>query len=150
MIDSNPISVMLNSLDSNDREVKSTLENLIKFVIKVAYESEEIQDELLLYDDLYFHIYIYDIDFNIWIKKFGAILTFNTSYYENVPKEMNIIHYILSKKTIKRIFTQRLNPADAYMKGLVQIQGNLSNAIITRNLLKVFFQYINFYITQQT
>ena len=150
MIDSNPISMMLNSFDSSDKKIKSTIDELLKFIIKVAHESEDIQDELKLYGNLFFHIYIYDIDYNIWIKKIGATLTFNTSYYENVPEDMNIIHYILSKKTMKKIFTQKLNPAEAYMKGLVTIQGSSSDGIITRNLLKIFFQYINFFLDHQT
>jgi hypothetical protein len=149
MIDSNAISMILNSLESPEVNANSSLDELIKLIIKVSYESEEIKDELKLYDEMFLHIYIYDIDYNIWIKKVGSTLTFNTSYYENVPEEMKIIHFILTKKIFKRIFTQRLDPTDGYMRGLVKIQGNLSDAIIIRNFLKIFFQYINFYLANQ-
>ncbi len=147
MIDSNVISLILNSLESTGGNAKSTLDELVKLIVEISHESEDLKDELNLYDDMFFHIYIHDIDYNIWIKKVGAKLTFNTSYYENVPEEMKIIHFILSKKVFKRIFTQRLDPTDSFMRGLVKIQGNLSDGIIIRNLLKIFFQYINYYLT---
>jgi hypothetical protein len=141
MIDSNTINVILNSLESTEGRIKSTLDELIKLILKISHESEEIQDELELYEDILFHIYVYDVDYNIWLKKVGTTLTFNTSYYENVPEEMNIVHFILSKKVIKKVFALKLDPSDAYMKGLIKIQGNLTHAIIARNLLKIFFRY---------
>ena len=153
MIDSNVISIMINSLtdlESTEGKAKSTLDELIKLIVKVSHESEDIQDELKLYGDMFFHIYIPDIDYNIWIKKVGATLTFHTSYYEKTPDNVSVIHFLLSKKVIKRIFTQRLKPADAFMRGLIKVQGELSDAMITKNLLKVFFDYLNYYMTKNS
>ena len=139
---------MLSSLESTEGKAKSTLDELIKLIVKVSHDSEDIQDELKLYGDIFFHIYIVDIDYNIWIKKVGATLTYHTPYYEKTPANAKVIHFLLSKKIIKRIFTQRLKPADAFMRGLVKIQGDISVAIITKNLLKVFFEYLNYYMAK--
>ncbi|GAG87915.1 unnamed protein product, partial [marine sediment metagenome] len=69
MIGSNTILVILNSLESPRTSFKATIDKFIKEAIKIANESKDFRAELELYDDIIYHIYIYDIDYNIWIKK---------------------------------------------------------------------------------
>ena len=95
MIDSNNSLIMiLNSLESTKTSFKSTIDKFIKAAIKIALESEDFKDELILYEDIIYHIYIYDIDHNIWIKKKGTSLSFNNSFYEENSENLDILHCI--------------------------------------------------------
>jgi hypothetical protein len=68
--------------------------------------------------------------------------------YEITADSKHIIHFILKSKIIGQIFTQKLNPAEAYFKGLMKIDGEYSDANIARNLVKMFFQYVSAFMNQ--
>jgi hypothetical protein len=150
MIDSNTIVMMLDSLESTENKFKSTLDELIKLGITIANNSKDIHEDLKLYEDTIYHVYIYDIDYNIWIKKVEGFLTYNNSYYEANSEEINIIHIILTKKSLRKIITRKIQVADAYMKGLIKIRGSdeyMSGIIKIKNILKSFFINMN-YLTE--
>jgi len=147
MIDSNTIVMMLNSLESTESKFKSTLDELIKLGITIANNSKEIHEDLKLYEDTIYHMYIYDIDYNIWIKIVDGFLTYNNSYYEANSEEINIIHLILTKKILRKIMTRRIQVADAYMRGLIKIRGSdeyMRGLIKIKNILKTFFTNMNY------
>ena len=142
MIDSNTIIMMLNSLESKENRFKSTLDELIKLGITSANNSKEIHEDLKSYEDTIYHVYIYDIDYNIWIKKVEGFLSYNNSYYESNSEEINIIHLILTKQILRKIITRRIQVSDAYMRGLIKIRGSdeyMSGLIKIKNILKSFF-----------
>ena len=144
MIDSNTIVMMLNSLESTESKFKSTLDELIKLGITIANNSKEIHEDLKLYEDTIYHMYIYDIDYNIWIKIVEGFLTYNNSYYEANSEEINVIHLILTKKILRKIMTRRIQVTDAYMRGLIKIRGSdeyMSGLIKIKNILKSFFNF---------
>ena len=144
MIDSNTILMILNSLESPRTSFKATLDKFIKEAIKIANVSEDFKDELELYDDIIYHIYIYDIDYNIWIKKKGTSLSFNNSFYEENSENFEILHCILTKNIMRKILIRKVQPSDAYMRGLIEINGNLSNAIHARHLWKTFLACMDY------
>ena len=114
--------------------------------MKIANDSEDMRDELALYEDMIFHVYLPDLDYNIWIKTTENQLNYNTNLYEVIPKRVHAIHYILNRKTITKILRQEMTAAEAYFKGLINIDGELSDAIISRNILNLFFSYINYFM----
>ena len=138
MIDSNTILIILNSLESPKTSFKATLDKFIKEAIKIAMESEDFKDELGLYHDIIYHIYIYDIDYNIWIKKKGTSLSFNNSFYEDNSENTEILHCILTRNNMRKILIRKVHVSDAFMRGLIKINGNLSDAIHAKNLWKLF------------
>ena len=144
MIDSNTILLILNSLESPKASFKATVDKFIKVAIKIARDSEDVKDELELYDDIIYHIYIYDIDYNIWIKKKGTSLSFNNSCYEENPENVEILHFLLTKNIIRKILIRKVQASDAFMRGLIKINGNLSDAIHARNLWKLFLACIDY------
>jgi len=144
MIDSNAILMMLNSLESSERTFKSTIDKFIRLGIKIANETEEFQEVLEFYDDMMYHIYIKDIDYNIWLKKIGGSVTYNNSYYEENSEQLGVIHFFFTKTTMKKVITRKVQAADAFMRGLIKIQGELSDAIHAKNLLSLFFTYMDY------
>ena len=139
MIDTNTILVILNSLESPRTSFKVTIDKFIKEAIKIANESKDFRDELELYDDIIYHIYIYDIDYNIWIKKKGTSLSFNTSFYEENSENIKILHCFLKRNSMRKILIRKMTASEAFMKGLIKINGNLSDAIHAKNLFSLLF-----------
>ena len=146
MIDSNAILVMLNSLDSSKNAFKSTIDKFIRLSIKIANETEEFQEELELFDDKIYHVYINDSDYNIWLKKIGGSVAYNNSYYEENSEGLSVVHFFLTKTTMKDVITRKIQADDAFMRGLIKIRGDISDAICAKNLLSLFFRYMD-YIT---
>ena len=144
MIDSNAILMMLNSLESSENTFKSAIDKFIRLGIKITSETEEFQEELQLYEDKIYHIYINDIDYNIWLKKIGGFFTYNNSFYEENPEELSVIHFFLTKTVMKKVITRQIQVADAFMRGLIKIRGKLADAIHARNLLSLFFTYMDY------
>ena len=144
MIDSNDILLMLNSLESSESTFKSTIDKFIRLGIKIANETEEFQEELQLYEDKIYHIYINDMDYNIWLKKIGGSFSYNNSIYEENSEELSVIHFFLTKTIVKKVITQKLQAEDAFMRGLIKIRGKLADAILARNLLSLFFTYMDY------
>ena len=144
MIDSNTILLILNSLESPKNSFKSTIDKFIKMAIKIAGDSEDFKDELILYDDIIYHIYIHDIDHNIWIKKRGVSLSFNNSFYEENSENVEILHFLLTKNIMRKILIRKLQVSDAFMKGLIKINGKLSDVIHARNLWNFFLTCMDY------
>ena len=144
MIDSNAILMVLNSLDSSTSSFKSTIDKFIKLGIKIANEIDEFREELEIYEDKLFHIYIKDLDYNIWLKKIGSQFSYNNSYYEENQESLQIIHFFLTKATMKKVITRKIQAPDAFMRGLIKIKGNLADAMIAKNLLSLLFTYMDY------
>lgn len=136
--------MILNSLESPRISFKATIDKFIKEAIKIANVSEDFKDELELYDDIIYHIYIYDIDYNIWIKKKGTSLSFNNSFYEENSENIDILHCILTRSIMRKILIRKMQASDAYMRGLIEINGNPSDAIHARNLWKTFLACMDY------
>ena len=128
----------MNSLESPKSSFKTTVDKFIKVALKITSDSEDVKDELELYDDIIYHIYIYDIDYNIWIKKKGTSLSFNSSCYEENSENVEILHCFLTSNIMRKILIRKMQVADAFMRGLIEINGNLSSAIHARNIWNVF------------
>jgi len=149
MIDTKVIVSVLDSLETSEDKFRSSLDKFIKVGIKIANDAEEITDELRLYNDLIFHLYITDLDLNIWIKSVDGFLSYNNNLYEIIPENVHMIHSFLSKKIIAKILRQEMTAAEAYLKGFIQLEGKISDAIISKNLLNLFFSYINYFMKRE-
>lgn len=140
--DSKVLHSMLNALQLTDDSFKVNIDKLMSVCVKIANKSIDFQDELRLFGDIIFHLYLKDIDFNIWIVSSDGILTYNTSFYEPETQKKRTIHFLLAKDTLKRIFTKELDAAEAYMKGFLEFEGKFSDAIIAKNIMKIYSYYL--------
>ena len=142
MIDSNRISVILQSLESTDEQFKASIDKIIKIGLEIANDTDDFKDEMSCYDDFICHVYIKDLDFNIWIYHEQGNLSYNTNYYEKHPNDNKIIHFIMRKEILKKIFYQKIYASEAYMKGLIEIEGSLRDAMMIKNMLQCFFMLL--------
>ncbi len=146
MIDTKVIDLVLNSLETSEDIFRNSVDKFIKVGIKIANDSEEITDELKLYNDMIFHLYITDLDLNIWIKSIDGMLSYNNNLYEIIPDNVHVLHSFLSKRIIAKILRQEMSVSEAYLKGHIQLEGKISDAIISKNILNLFFSYINYFM----
>jgi hypothetical protein len=140
MLDSNRISIMLQLLESTDEQFKASIDKIIKIGLEIANNSEDFKDEMRCYDDFLCHVYVKDVDFNLWIRHNQGRLSYNTNYYENHSNEKRTIHFIMTKEILKKIFHRKMYASEAYMKGFIEIEGTLANAMIIKNVLRYFFK----------
>ncbi|TFG16244.1 MAG: hypothetical protein EU531_07070 [Promethearchaeota archaeon] len=147
MIDSNRISTILQSLESTDEQFKTSIDKIIKIGLTIANNSKDFKDELRCYDDFICHVYIKDLDFNIWVNHNQQTLSYNTNYYENHSNDNRIIHFIMKKEILKKIFHQKMYASEAYMKGFIEIEGTLADAMIIKNVLRYFFKLYRYLIS---
>ena len=45
---------------------------------------------------------------------------------------------------MKKVITRQMQVADAFMRGLIKIRGKLADAVHARNLLSLFFTYMDY------
>ena len=45
---------------------------------------------------------------------------------------------------MKNVITRKIQAADAFMRGLIKIQGEVSDAIQAKNLLSLFFTFMDY------
>jgi hypothetical protein len=148
MIDSNRISIILQSLESTDEQFKANIDKIFKIGLEIANNTIEFKDEMICYGDFICHIYIKDLDFNIWVNSYQGKLSYNTNYYESHTNDKTIIHFILKKDILKKIINQKMYASEAYMKGLVEIEGNLADAMKIKNLVRYFFKLLRYLVNK--
>lgn len=142
MLDSNRIFAILQSLKSTDEQFKASIDKIMKIGLDIANNSDDFKDEMACYEDFICHVYVKDLDFNLWIRHVQGQLSYNTNYYEKHPPSTRIVHFILRKEILKKIFHRKLHASDAYMKGHVEIEGSLADAMMIKNTLLFFFKLL--------
>ena len=66
MSDRKPILLIFENLESKGAKFEYVLDKIIKRVVKIMNNTEELKEELIGYDDIY-QTYLIDADFNYWL-----------------------------------------------------------------------------------
>ncbi|MHA1705182.1 MAG: hypothetical protein ACTSUX_03775 [Promethearchaeota archaeon] len=143
MIGASLINSIINMLEGSKESFKPQMDKFFKNIIKILNNIKDFKDELKLYDDLIIHVYIKDLDFNLWIKMIGGSLNYHSNYYEPNPDNLRVVHYILTSDLISKILMREMTASEAYFKGLLEFEGEMSDVLISRNLLNLFFKLLD-------
>ncbi|MFW9829625.1 MAG: SCP2 sterol-binding domain-containing protein [Candidatus Thorarchaeota archaeon] len=137
MLDSKSFNSVLVDLGNQDEEFKVALDQIIKFIVLKFNNTEELQEEIADYDSIY-QIIIKDINFNFWLKiSHGSII-----YKKGINKDAAFkVKY--TKDILIKILKRELYGTDAYMKALIQVDGNLSDGLRYIKLFRLFMKYLN-------
>jgi len=125
---------------SND-EFKILLDKYIKMIIKIFATSKQLKEELVEYDGVY-QISITDIDFNCWFKLHRGNIT-----YQKGKNEDSTIKFYIKKDLLLEIIQLKKGASHLYMKGLIKVEGDLSDALKFRKFLDISMKYVR-YITK--
>ncbi len=135
----NTINSILNLLEKDDEQFLSVLDRFIKFNIMIADNSEEIREELSLLNKIYQFV-IYEGDktlLSFWIERNNDKILYQQGIN---PKAQ--VHFKLSKTTLIKAIKREINLSDYFMKGLIEIDGDIYEIIKLRNILRDLYAHV--------
>ena len=136
MLSTKSIDGILDKLTNSDQEVVDILDRFIRFGITLIQTTEELREDILDFDELY-QFHFSDISFNFWIKVSNGKVTYKKGYNEN-----NSIRIYFTRDLLLKIFKEEIGGTEAYMKGLLKIDGNLSHAFKIKKFLRLLIDYL--------
>ncbi|MFX1379259.1 MAG: SCP2 sterol-binding domain-containing protein [Promethearchaeota archaeon] len=137
MLNTKNLNLVLSDLKNNDTELKIVLDKFIKFAVDKFISTEDLREEIEDYNDIY-QIYIRDLDFNFWLKVSNNSVIYKKGINRNASFAVNYTKDILIK-----ILKREMNGTDAFMKGLIKVDGDLSQGLRFMKLFRLFFLYLN-------
>jgi len=136
MAGQNPISSILRNLDKDSPKFNYVLDKIIKVVVKIMNNTEELKEELVGFDDIY-QTNVVDANFNYWLEVSDGKL----SYEKGInPKALFKINF--NKDLIIQILRNEISGTDAFMKGKINIEGSLSQGLRYIKLFRIFVKYL--------
>ncbi len=123
-------------LEATDNANINLLYNFIKLGIKLVQNTTELKEELLNYDNIY-QVQISDLDFNFWVKISKGSLTYSRGINFNAT-----LDFTFTRQLLVKLIKEEITFSEAYLKGLLKMHGNLSQAIKIRNLINYFIRYL--------
>jgi putative sterol carrier protein len=136
MSDHNPIISILENLESNGAKFEYFLDKIIKGVVRIMNDTEELKEELMGYDDIY-QTYVTDADFNYWLEVSDGRLC-----YEKGVNPQALFTINITKDLIIKIFREDVSGTDAFMKGNIKVEGTLSQGLRYIKLFRIFEKYL--------
>ena len=128
---------VIHDLESNNEEFISALNRFIMFAINVIKNTQDIREEIVDYDDVY-QILITDLNFNFWIR----ISNGNILYKKGINREASFrVKY--KKDIFIRILKREISGTDAFMKGKIKVDGNLTQGLRFTKLFRLLLKFIN-------
>ncbi len=125
--------------NANNNDFKFLFKYYIKKILLFIGKISEIRDTYADYSGLY-QIHLANREFNFNFK----IDEKNILYQEGLCNDYDI-RFIITKKVLLKIFKMELHPYDAYMRGLIKADGNLSYTLRFWNFLKLCIKYLSDY-----
>jgi putative sterol carrier protein len=137
MLDSKGFRSVVHELDKNNEEFITALERIIRLGVTVIKNNEELREEIIEYDDIY-QISITDINYHFWIKiSNGSIM-----YKKGINRGASFrVKY--HKDIFIKILKREMSGTDAYMKGKIQVDGDLTQGLRFIKLFRMLIKYIN-------
>ena len=132
----NPIISILKNLESNGAKFGYVLDKIIKGVVKIMNDTEELKEELMGYDDIY-QTYVIDADFNYWLEVSDGKLC-----YEKGVNPQALFKINLTKDLIIKILRREIIGTEAFMKGKIKVEGSLSQGLRYIKVFRIFEKYL--------
>ncbi|MHA2431265.1 MAG: SCP2 sterol-binding domain-containing protein [Promethearchaeota archaeon] len=136
MANHDPINSLLDILEKDGSQFIRVLDKIIKMGVKVFNSTEELQEELVGFDDIY-QTYITDIDFNYWLKVANGKIEYEKGVNPDAPFKMNY-----TKDMIIKILKREISGTDAFMRGEINVEGSLTQGLRYIKLFRTFFKYL--------
>ncbi|MFX0080526.1 MAG: SCP2 sterol-binding domain-containing protein [Candidatus Hodarchaeota archaeon] len=129
-------SVVLN-LENNTEEFITTLERIIRLGVSIIKNTDELREEIIDYDDIY-QISIMDINYHFWFKVSNGTILYKKGINRGATFRVKY-----KKDIFIKILKREMQGTDAYMKGKIQVDGDLTQGLRFIKLFRMFVKYIN-------
>lgn len=134
---------IIDELETEETEIVATFTRFLEFSINFIQSTQELREEILDFDNIY-QFYVNDINFELWIEISNGSIIYKKGI--NINSDLRIF---LTKNLLLRLIKQDITITDAYMKGLLKMQGDISQVVKFRNLVRFYSKYVkktlNFY-----
>ncbi|MHA1490302.1 MAG: SCP2 sterol-binding domain-containing protein [Promethearchaeota archaeon] len=127
---------IISELEEDDEKFITIFKKLIKFGISIIENNEELQEEIMDYDEVVQNFLI-DIDFNFWFK----ISKGKIEHFFGINKDASI-RITLTRAIMIKIIKGETLGSDAYMRGLIKADGDLSIGLRYIKILRSFFNFM--------
>lgn len=140
---SKTFNLIIDELETEDTKTIATITRFLEFSINFIQSTQELREEILDFDNIY-QFYVNDINFELWIKISNGSIIYKKGINNNSD-----LRIFLTKNLLLRLIKQDITITDAYMKGLLKMQGDISQVVKFRNLVRFYSKYVkktlNFY-----
>jgi len=136
MVNQNPINLILDDLGKNDKKFEYILDKIIKAIVFIMNNTEELKEELIGFDDIY-QTCIFDANLNYWLE-----VSHGKLHYEKGINPQALFKMIFSKDLFIMILKDEIGGADAFMKGKIKVEGSLSQGLRYIKLFRTCFKYL--------
>ena len=99
--------------------------------------SSETSAEIIDYDDIY-QISITDINYHFWFKVSNGTIRYKKGINRGASFRVKY-----KKDIFIKILKREMNGTDAYMKGKIKVDGDLTQGLRFIKLFRIFIKYIN-------
>jgi putative sterol carrier protein len=136
MLDSKSFRSVVHELENSDEDFISALDRIISFAVNIVKNTEELREEIIDFDDIY-QILLTDINFNFWIKvSNGSII-----YRKGINRSATFrVRY--TKDIFIKILKRDMEGTDAFMKGKIKVDGNLSEGLRFVKIVRLFLTFV--------
>ncbi|MFW9998526.1 MAG: SCP2 sterol-binding domain-containing protein [Candidatus Hermodarchaeota archaeon] len=124
-------------MEIHNKEFIAILDKIINFAINKFKTTEELREEVLDYNDVY-QIMITDINFNFWLK-----LSNDSIIYKKGINRSALVRIKYTKDILVKILKREMDGLDAFMKGIIKVDGDLSQGLRFTKLFRLFIKYLN-------
>jgi len=136
MLDSKSFNSVIHELENNDEEFISVLDRVISFAVNIVRDTEELRKEIIDYDDIY-QILLTDINFNFWFKVSNGSIVYKKGINRSATFKVRY-----TKDIFIKILKRDIEGTDAFMKGKIKIDGNLSEGLRFIKIFRLFIKYV--------
>ena len=137
MLDSKSFNSVISDLEDKNQEFITILDKIINLGINIVMNTEELLEEIKDYDYIY-QIFITDINFKFWIKvSKGSII-----YKKGVNRDASF-RVKFTKDIIIKVLKREMRGTEAYMKGIIKVDGDLTQGLRFIKIIRLIIKYIN-------
>ncbi len=137
MLNSKSFNSALTDLVNRDEELIVILDKFIKFVVDKFINTEDLREEIIDYNDIY-QITITDLNFSFWLNLSNNSMIYKKGFNRNTSFKIKYTKDILIK-----ILKREVYGTDAFMRGLIKVDGDLSQGLRFIKLFRMFLLYLD-------
>jgi putative sterol carrier protein len=137
MLNSKRLNSVLANLESHNDELIVVLDKFIKFAVDKFTNTQDLREEIEEYNDIY-QIIVSDLNFNFWLKISNNSIIYKKGINRNASFTVKY-----TKEIFIKILKREMYGSEAYMKGLIKVDGDLSQGLRFIKLFRMFLVYLN-------
>ncbi len=137
MFDSKKFNSVIHELENKEEEFIAILDKIIKMGVNFLQNTEELREEIMDYDYIY-QILVSDINFKFWLKVSRGSIMYKRGINPNATFRVSF-----TKDIIIKILKREMYGSEAYMKGIIKVDGDLTQGLRYIKVFRLLLKYIN-------